>query len=96
MSKYDSKKELKAVYRRCLSMLHPKFIFRMPSPEKRTKIGKRVAQEVLKTEIQDQEEREALIKNRVNELCRAEQLRLLKDLYADLRDQIKGKMDGSV
>lgn len=96
MSKKDSRKGLKGVYRRCLSALGPKIVFRMPSLEKCEKMKNRVSREVVDMKFHEAKEAEDWAKSRFKELYREEQLRLLKDVNADLRDRIERMMDQAV
>lgn len=93
MSKKDSRKGLKSVYRRCLSALHPSFKYRLPSLEKCKRIEARIATEASDKEFAKGKEREAWVRGRFNELYQEERLRLLKNPLEDLRAQISSMMD---
>lgn len=93
MSKYDSRKELNGLYKRCLSALNRSFKLNLPSAKKCKEFEAQVAKEVKSMTFRRDEDRARWIEDRYAILYGRELGRIYRDPLASLRAQIEDKMD---
>lgn len=92
MSKKDSNKELKGIYRRCLSSLNQVFKAQEPNGDQCRSLAEKAAKEASRMTFASVDARGQWIKRRVEELYNDKLAKAYADPNGELKEQIKAKI----